>query len=232
MFNIAKNDYELDDSHYPFNPWAESGEGEFYTVKDYNSFKNKLPQEPDVVFTDMYLLDSAKIIHKRAVYNFLFVLADFGGLQLILTVIVSYLTGFANDRKSMSSILKKFFMIRSKNSDFLEHALEYADEPNIYLFKMKMSTKSIFCINFFSCFGCTPACSKNHRRYQKLEKEGEERLHKYVNARSIMGILDEHHRVLKKINTSDKKLSERIFDYILPLSSCDEKQEPSKDYKD
>ena len=47
-----------------------------------------------------------------------------------------------------------------------------------------------------------------------------------------MGILDEHHRVLKKINTSDKKLSERIFDYIIPLSSCDELQEPNKDYKD
>ena len=124
MFHVAKNKYELDDSHYPFNPWAESTEGEYFNVKETNQINNRYSSEQDIVLTDLLILDSAKIIHKRSVYNFLFVLADFGGVQLILTVIVSYLTGFANDRKSMSSILKKFFMIRSQDPNFLEHPLE------------------------------------------------------------------------------------------------------------
>lgn len=34
MFYVSKNKYELDDSHYPFNPWAESPEGEYYNIKD------------------------------------------------------------------------------------------------------------------------------------------------------------------------------------------------------
>ena len=86
---------------------------------------------------DIYILDSTSVIHKRSVYNFLFVLADFGGVQLILTIIISYITEYANDRKSMSSILKKFFMIKTHKTDFLDHLHPNADEPNVYSFKLK-----------------------------------------------------------------------------------------------
>ena len=32
MFYLRKNKYELDDSHYPFNPFTKSEEGEFFAV--------------------------------------------------------------------------------------------------------------------------------------------------------------------------------------------------------
>ena len=86
---------------------------------------------------DVFLLHSSRIIHKRSVYNFLFVLADFGGYQLILTVIISYITNKANNRKSMHSIIKKFFMIKTHDKTFMDHPAPntFNGEENIYLFK-------------------------------------------------------------------------------------------------
>jgi len=78
----------LDDSHYPFNPWKEDGEGDFFSVFNVLSFTNRLPTRATIVFKNTFLLDSNAKLHKRSVYNFLFVLADFGGVQLILTIIV------------------------------------------------------------------------------------------------------------------------------------------------
>lgn len=34
MFYLRKNKYELDDSHYPFNPFQKSGEGEYFDVDE------------------------------------------------------------------------------------------------------------------------------------------------------------------------------------------------------
>jgi hypothetical protein len=68
------------------------------------------------------LIDSSEVHHSRDVYMFLFVLADFGGVQLILTVIVAFITEFANDRKSMHSILKKFFYIKARDPTMLDPA--------------------------------------------------------------------------------------------------------------
>jgi len=70
--------------------------------------------------------------------------------------------------------------------------------------------------------GRKPSWTKDHQRYHKLEEEGEERLKSFVNARHIMGVLDEHHKILKQINTTDKKMSDKIFDYVLCLSSGDQ----------
>jgi len=111
----------LDDSHYPFNPFTEAGEGDFFTVFKILSYTNTLPARTPKVFKNTFILDSSAKTHKRAVYNFLFVLADFGGVQLILTIIVHYLTGYANDKKSMMSILKKFFYIKTSDPTFLKH---------------------------------------------------------------------------------------------------------------
>jgi len=128
----------------------------------------------------------------------------------------------------MMSILKKFFAIKTRDPNFLEHPdTENFKEPNIYKFKLPTQTKGVLYLYFLSCFGCVPTCSKNHKRYQKLEKTGEERLKEFVNARYIMSILDQHHRVLNDLNTTGKKMSDRIFDYILPLSTGDEEPEPS-----
>ena len=46
-------------------------------------------------------------------------------------------------------------------------------------------------------------CSKTHKRFKKIESEGEERLKKYINARYIMGILQSHHNALKKQMATD-----------------------------
>jgi len=51
---------------------------------------------------------------------------------LILTIIVAYLIELLNDRKSMMSILKKFFVIKTADPTFLKHKFAEADEPNIY----------------------------------------------------------------------------------------------------
>ena len=92
---------------------------------------------------DVLLLHSSRIIHKRSVYNFLFVLADFGGYQLILTVIISYITSKANDRKSLHSIIKKFFFIRTHDKTFMDYPVSNPldGEENIYLFKFSRKTK-------------------------------------------------------------------------------------------
>lgn len=85
---------------------------------------------------------------------------------------------------------------------------------------------------FFSCFGNVPACSKNQRRYLKLLDEGEERIKNFINAEHFTSILYKHHLILKKLNTTGEKMDDRIYDYILPLSSCDENEsEPSAYYK-
>tara|TARA_B110000285_G_C15045581_1_gene574139 strand:+ start:891 stop:1319 length:429 start_codon:yes stop_codon:yes gene_type:complete len=142
----------------------------------------------------MYILDGQETVHKRDVYNFLFVLADLGGVQLIVTIIISYITQVANNRKSMFSILKKFFMIKSNDPYALPH--KYHIGKNVYLYKLRADQKKTGCLYFFSCFGMTPFCTKEHRKFARLLEHGEEKLHQYVNARSMMSILNEHHRVL------------------------------------
>ena len=52
--------------------------------------------------------------------------------------------------------------------------------------------------------------------------QGEEKLKEYINARSMIEILQEHHVILKKLNTTGSKLRDRIFDYYLYFSSADE----------
>jgi hypothetical protein len=52
--------------------------------------------------------------------------------------------------------------------------------------------------------------------------QGEEKLKKFYNSRSMMGILDEHHKILQKMNTTGIKMEDKICDYYLYLSSADE----------
>ena len=82
------------------------------------------------------LLDSTEVKHKRDVYNFLFVLADFGGVQLILTVIVSAITATANDRISMFKILQDTFYIRAKDASMIQEGSKAKGlgEDDIYEF--------------------------------------------------------------------------------------------------
>jgi len=79
IFTMGKNEYQLDDSHYPFNPFAESKEGEYFTVFGTDQINNKFATSQNLVMKNLFIMDGSAKVHKRAVYNFLFVLADFGG---------------------------------------------------------------------------------------------------------------------------------------------------------
>jgi hypothetical protein len=140
-------------------------------------------------------------------------------VQLILTVIITYITGKFNERKAMMSILKKFFFVKTKRTDWFKTRADRGED--LWCYSLYNQHKAKQCLYFFSCCGY-PGMSKDAKKYQKLMEQGEEKLNKYVNIRSIMGILDEHHRLLQKLNTTDTKMEEKIFDYYLYLDTEDE----------
>ena len=106
----------------------------------------------------MFVIEAQETVHKRDVYNFLFVLADLGGVQLIVTLIISYITNLANDRKSMLSIVKKFFFVVTKDPNALPKKKNWGE--NVYEFSLKKEHKASWCLYFFACCGMTPSCNK------------------------------------------------------------------------
>ena len=95
----------------------------------------------------------------------------------------------------MLSILKKFFYIKTSDPNWLPLKADpiFFGSNGIYEFKLPKESKCTVLLYYFSFFGLIPTCSKNLRRTEKLLKQGEERLRETVNARSIMGILNDHH---------------------------------------
>lgn len=57
-------------------------EDEYYSVSRKESIakRYRVTDSPDTVLSNLILIDSTEIHHTRDVYNFLFVLADFGGV--------------------------------------------------------------------------------------------------------------------------------------------------------
>ena len=108
--------------------------------------------------------DSIEIHHKREVYNFLTVLGSFGGVRLILTLIFSKIMHLANHRKSLISILKKFFLIKTCDQTFLPQKEPTMGE-NLYKFKFNKESKAYWYLNFCSCFGYIPFITKKHKKY-------------------------------------------------------------------
>jgi hypothetical protein len=107
----------------------------------------------------------------------------------------------------MMSILKKFFLIKTNDPNWLEHKADWDNfGPNTYWFKLPKESKCTLLLYYVSCCGKIPSFTKNHRRFERLIKQGEERLREEVNARKILGILNDHHQVLKKMNNTDYKL--------------------------
>jgi len=58
-----------------------------------------------------------------------------------------------------------------------------------------------------------------------LEK-GEEKLNEYVNANYIWEVIMEHHKVLKELNKTKLPLRDKIYDYVINISS-EEEAKPS-----
>ena len=81
MITLSRNHYELNDNVFPFLSFlGDKQDGEFYTVSDTNKLINRFPTRQNTVLTNLYSLDGQETEHKRDVYNFLFVLADIGGV--------------------------------------------------------------------------------------------------------------------------------------------------------
>ena len=51
------------------------------------------------------------IIHSRVPFDTLMMLANIGGVQLILTIVFQFLTSQLNEKKGILSVLKNFFAI-------------------------------------------------------------------------------------------------------------------------
>ena len=113
---------------------------------------------------NVYMLSEEQFVHKREVYNFLSVLGSVGGVKLILTLIFSKVMSYPNNKKSMISIIKKFFLIKTRDSTFLPEKVPALGE-NIYKLKFNKESGKAWILHFFSCFGYVPSFTKNHKRY-------------------------------------------------------------------
>jgi len=83
MFYLAKNSYELNDNYIGLPLGFDAAqEGEYYSMSHMESIakRYRVTDSPDTVLSNLMLIDSTEIHHSRDVYNFLFVLADFGGV--------------------------------------------------------------------------------------------------------------------------------------------------------
>jgi len=83
MFYLAKNSYELNDNYSGLPLGFDAvQENEYYSVARHESIakRYRVSDSPDTILSNLMLIDSTEIHHSRDVYNFLFVLADFGGV--------------------------------------------------------------------------------------------------------------------------------------------------------
>lgn len=82
FLNVAKNSYELNDVYTGIEEIMISGrvqEGEYYKLDNIEPSTSTFEVTVKNVFTNSLVLTGTEVHHKRDVYNFLFVLADFGG---------------------------------------------------------------------------------------------------------------------------------------------------------
>ena len=80
--NIAKNSYELNDVYSGIEEIKISGgvqEGEYYKLGNIQDYTFTYETTQKTVLLNAVELMGTEVHHKRDVYNFLFVLADFGG---------------------------------------------------------------------------------------------------------------------------------------------------------
>lgn len=61
------------------------------------------------------------IIHARNVFNFLDVLANVGGVQLVLTLFFIYILASGPESMALMNTMKKFFIIKTSDSNLLDH---------------------------------------------------------------------------------------------------------------
>jgi hypothetical protein len=133
----------------------------------------------------------------------------------------------------MLSVVKRLFAVKTKDTNFLKY--EWKDIngkglKDVKRYKLNPSTKMTLCNYFFTCFGRVPLCSKDQRRFHKILEVGEERLRKYVCAEHFVKVLYEHHNILKKLNTSGTEMKDAIYDFLIPVSTCDENEPEASAY--
>ena len=62
-------------------------------------------------------------------------------------------------------------------------------------------------------------------------EKGEEKLTRYINASHIFKVLTEHHNILKDLNTTNKPLSDKVYDNVINVSSDGEEKPEPVSYK-
>lgn len=179
---LGYHTFELGDTIFPYlSPifdYFRAKEGFYLAPEDSLKYTHNFPTRQSTVYSNLLMFEGSEIHHERAVFDTLIMLANIGGVQLILTATVSWLVTSYNDKKSMISIVKKYFIIKTKDTTFAKEPY-YTPKGEAgpgYKFKLDRGIKMTLCNYFFSCFGKVPACSKNQRRYIKLLNEGEERI--------------------------------------------------------
>ena len=74
------------------------------------------------------MLTNIEIVHSRVVFDTLMLLANIGGVQLILTIVFQTLTNSLNEKKSYLSVIKKFFVIKTSVPDAFPVELNNVDK--------------------------------------------------------------------------------------------------------
>ena len=69
-------------------------------------------------------MSDIKKTHSRDAFDFLLFLANIGGVQLILDLVLSKIIAKASEKKSLYDVLKKFFYVKTSDKFILKHKIE------------------------------------------------------------------------------------------------------------
>jgi len=91
------------------------------------------------------------------------------------------------------NIMKKFFIIKTTDTELLDHSHE---AEHHYKFKLSDSLKTnLALMNSFLCC-CCPYVTKKQKKLHKIMEQGEEKMNEFITAEHIFNVLDQHHKIL------------------------------------
>jgi len=111
---LEKHNYVLDDNIFTFLPYTPA-QGEYYDVGRHEQIEMTHVSQQKLIYKNVFLLQEMSTVHARIAFNFLDVLANVGGIQLVLTLLFTYLLASGPESWALMNILKKFFIIKSKD---------------------------------------------------------------------------------------------------------------------
>ena len=127
------------------------------------------------------------IIHARNVFNFLDVLGNVGSVQLVFTLLFIYILASGPESMALMNTMKKFFIIKTSDSNLLEHG---HDEDQHYYFKLNDNLKNHFTLMNSILCSCLPNITKKQKKLHKIMEQGEEKMNEYITAEHIFKVLE------------------------------------------